>query len=345
MPRQFLRWVRAHRLRTLGLALAAMFAGANLLAFMQARSMTHFATGDRTAAPEQLGMAAKLRVLLTGVTVPRPVNREDPSDFGLAFETLHTRSTNNIDLEMWHIAAPMWYGPPLRPPTTVLLFHAYASSKEMMLPAARLLHDLGYDTLLVDFRGCGGSSGNETTVGYSEADDVIAATMFARDHFSTQRIVLLGDSMGAAAVLRAASLDPKLADALIVDAPFDRLLSTVENRFVAMKLPPFPLARLIVFWGGIRQGYWGFAHNPADYAGAIRCPVLHMHGENDSRVTQAQARSLFARFAGPKTSIVFVGAGHSSHVQTDLPAWTQAVRAFIDSMPDRDGAANGENLR
>ena len=97
--------------------------------------------------------------------------------------------------------------------------------------------------------------------------------------------MLLGNSSGAAAVLRAVSIEPSLADALIVDAPFDRLLSTVENRFVAMKLPPFPLARMIVLWGGARQGYWAFAHNPFDYASKITCPVLHLHGENDPRVT------------------------------------------------------------
>lgn len=306
--------------------------------------MTRFAAvGTRTAAPEQLGLASKLRVLLTGVTVPRPVNRQSPADVGLPFTTLHTQSTDGIDLELWHVPAHASAANKSR--TMILLFHAYAASKQMMLPVAHVLHDLGYDTLLVDFRGCGGSTGDETTVGYSEADDVIAATKFARERFAPDRIVLLGDSMGAAAVLRAASLDSKLADALIVDAPFDRLLSTVENRFIAMKLPSFPFARLIVFWGGTRQGYWAFAHNPADYASRITCPVLHLHGENDPRVALAQAHKLFDHLAGPKSFVLFRGAGHASHLQTDHTLWSQSVQEFLATLGGDKGNADRVDLR
>jgi uncharacterized protein len=324
--------------------LLAIIATANFCAFMQARSMTRFVvTGSRTPSPEQLNVLSKLHVLLTGVTVPRPVNQKSPSDFALRFETFRTRSTDGIDLEMWHIPAATASTPIAH--TMVLLFHPYASSKQSMLPIARVLHDLGYDTLLIDFRGSGGSTGDETTVGYSEADDVIAATRFAREHFSPKRIVLLGDSMGAAAVLRAASLEPKLAHALIVDAPFDRLLSTVENRFIAMKLPAFPFARLIVFWGGARQGYWAFAHNPTGYASKITCPVLHLHGENDARVTLAQSQELFRRLAGPKRFVLFPGAGHASHVEVDSVLWTESVREFLQSIGAADTDANRVNLR
>jgi pimeloyl-ACP methyl ester carboxylesterase len=321
-----------------------MFLIANLAAFLQARSMTRFApAGVRTPAPEHLGLASKLRVLLTGVTVPRPVNRLTPADLGLAFATFHTQSTDDVDLELWHIPATPSSSETSR--TMILLFHAYAASKEMMLPVARVLHDLGYDTLLVDFRGCGGSTGDETTVGYREADDVIATTKFARELFAPDRIVLLGDSMGAAAVLRAASTDPKIADALIVDAPFDRLLSTVENRFAAMRLPSFPFARLIVFWGGTRQGYWAFAHNPADYASKITCPVLHLHGENDPRVTLPQAQELFSRLAGPKSFVLFRGAGHASHLEADHDLWTQSVQKFLATPYGVEGNADRVDLR
>ena len=168
-----------------------------------------------------------------------------------------------------------------KPRTMVLLFHAYAASKEMMLPVARVLHDLGYDTLLVDFRGCGGSTGDETTVGYREADDVITARS------SRENILRLSESscwaiQWAPPPCCGRRRWIRKSRTLIVDAPFDRLLSTVENRFTAMRLPSFPFARLIVFWGGTRQGYWAFAHNPADYASKITCPVLHLHGENAS---------------------------------------------------------------
>jgi pimeloyl-ACP methyl ester carboxylesterase len=204
----------------------------------------------------------------------------------------------------------------------------------MMLPAARELHDMGCDTLLIDFRGCGGSSGNATTIGFKEADVVIAAVRFAREEFAPDRVILFGDSMGAAAVIRAASLEPKLADGLIIAAPFDRLLSTVENRFVAMNLPPFPFARLICFWGGVQHGYWAFDHDPARYATTIHLPVLHIHGAHDPRVTTGQAESLFDHFAGPKRFALFENTGHASHLHVDRAKWMREVQGFVESPDD-----------
>ena len=41
--------------------------------------------------------------------------------------------------------------------------------------------------------------------------------------------------------------------AVVVESVFDRLLSTAENRFHSMGIPAFPMARLLIFWGG---GAW-----------------------------------------------------------------------------------------
>ena len=41
------------------------------------------------------------------------------------------------------------------------------------------------------------------------------------------------------------------ADAVVLECPFDRLLTTVEHRFELMGVPAFPLARLLTFWGGV----------------------------------------------------------------------------------------------
>ena len=43
--------------------------------------------------------------------------------------------------------------------------------KQLLAPA-QAFHRLGYDAILVDFRGVGGSSGNTTTLGVREAQDV-----------------------------------------------------------------------------------------------------------------------------------------------------------------------------
>ena len=278
----FQRCLANRKLRRLMILVLVAFVALNVIAFLQARGMTHFApAGTRTKPAELLSFSEKCGVLLTGVTLPKPVNEKTPADFGLPFETASIKSTHEISLEAWLIAKPDSKG-------LVLLFHGYGASKDSLLPVAKVLHELGYETMLVDFRGSGGSSGLETSIGYHEAEDVAAVFEYAKKLKPGRPVILYGASMGASAVLRSVHAQNVQPDALILECPFDRLLSTVQMRFKAMKLPSFPLAHLLVFWGGVQQGFNGFGHNPAEYARSVHCPVLLMHGDSDARISVEQ---------------------------------------------------------
>ena len=64
----------------------AGFAALNVIAWNHARAMLCFTeAGARTRSPEQLRGVAKLRVLFTGINVPRPVNATTPADHWLTF--------------------------------------------------------------------------------------------------------------------------------------------------------------------------------------------------------------------------------------------------------------------
>lgn len=305
-----------------GLVLLA-FVGLNVMAYLQARAMTCFVNGgERTAKPESLNFLQKCTVLLTGIRLPRPVNQQTPANLGLPFETVTLTNARGIRLEAWLIRQPAGKG-------TVLLFHGYGASKDSLLPAAGEFHRLGYETLLVDFYGSGGSQGDETSVGVHEADDVDAAFQFARRQFPGQPVILYGTSMGAAAILRAVhtrKIDP---EALILECPFDRLLSTVQNRFHSMHLPAFPCAQLLVFWGGIQQGYNGFEYNPANYVREVRCPLLLLHGEKDPRVTLAQMNRLAQNLNAAGRYRVFAGLEHQSYVSARPDEWRGYVTEFL----------------
>ena len=209
------------------------------------------------------------------------------------------------------------------------MFHGFSASKASLLPPAKALRGLGYDTFLVDFRGSGDSDGHATTIGYREADDVAAACEFARQRWPELPQVLYGRSMGAAAVLRALALGRSQPAAVILECPFDRLLATTKNRFRAAGLPSFPAAELLVFWGGLQHGYSGFEHNPVDYAAAVACPALFLHGEHDIRVSPAEAREVFDRLAGKKTWKLVQGAGHENLSVARPDEWRSAVERFL----------------
>ena len=256
--------------------------------------------------------------------VPRPSNQSDPGSQGLTFETLHFQGKDGINLEAWHI-------PQVNAKGLVLLLHGYSVCKSRLLPEAKAFHDLGYTAVLLDHRGCGGSDGNETTIGVNEADDLAAVVQSLQKTNPDQPLILYGRSMGAVAILRAISQDGVSPKAAIIECPFDRLLSTVENRFSAMALPTFPCAQLLVFWGGVQHGFNGFTHNPVEYARQVRCPVLQMHGQEDPRVTTEQAKEIFENLAGEKRFDLFPEVGHRSYLNAKPELWKRTVAEFLES--------------
>jgi len=305
------------------LALVAL----NAAAYLHARAMTHFvAAGTRTARPEDLSWLGVARVLAGGVSVPRPRNRRTPADVGLAFETMTLPSGHGPTLEAWYVPAADASRP------LVIGLPGYAAAKSALLPAAQALHAMGCGVLLLDFHGAGGSSGSGTALGVIEARDVAAAVAYARRRWPSRPLVLYGFSMGGAAALRAVAVEGVRPDALIVEATFDRLLDTTRRRFHSMGLPATPFAELLLFWGGVQWDFDPFTHNPADYARAVRVPLLVLQGTADRRVSADQARRLAAAAGAHATLALYSEVPHRLIVRAEPDAWRRDVQALLDRL-------------
>jgi alpha-beta hydrolase superfamily lysophospholipase len=314
------RWPR---LRWIASALLLGTAALNGVAYFHARAMVSWAASAHvTPRPELLGPVQRAGVLLTGVSIPRPMNRLTPSDVGLRFETHVFENGLGDELEAWYV-------PREDARALTLVFHGYAASKEDMLGIAQGLVELGSSVLLVDFYGSGGSSGTGTTLGVREAHDVRAALDYWRARWPRAPLVLYGQSMGGAAVLRAVAELGAEPDGIVAESTFDRLLTTVASRFRRMGLPGTPLAHLLVFWGGVHIGADGFAHDPVDYAASVRCPALVLHGELDPSISIEEARGLHARLGGWKRYSEYPGTGHVDLRSADPRRWQADLEALL----------------
>ena len=298
----------------------------NGVAYMHARAMTHYVRGAEasTERPEDLGIAGRVGALLTGVTVARPRNDVDPGAFGLAAEEVRFESEDGTRLAAWWV-------PHDRPRAVALVCHGYAAARSSQLSVARELHELGCASLLLDFRGSGESEGDVTTIGWDEALDVAAAARLAAARAPNAPLVLFGTSMGGAAVLRACAVHHVEPAAVAVESVFDRLKTTVGRRFSSMGLPAWPAADALVFWGGASGGFDASLHNPVEYAEAVSCPLLVLHGGDDARVSVSEARSIAAA-AGDGMFVVFDGVGHEQLLTARRDGWRLAVRTLLDAL-------------
>jgi uncharacterized protein len=298
-----------------------LFVLLNIMAAFHAWKFTHFYDDAllKRPKPEQMGGWEKTKAILFGIRYPKSQNLIQPDT---VFTNLSLTTTDGLTLWAWHIKKENARG-------TVLLFHGHASSKSKVIDEAGAIRKLGYNVLLTDFRAHGNSSGNTCTIGYDEALDVKAAYDYVKTT-GEKNIVLWGISLGAATITRAVSEYQLEPAKIILEMPFGSLTDAVKGRVRLMHLPEQPTAALLTFWGGTEQGFWGFNHNPADYAKKIHCPVLLQWGRQDPRVTQSETNELFTNLATKqKKWVVYETAAHESLLKKEPVKWKQSVSDFL----------------
>lgn len=148
-----------------------------------------------------------------------------------------------------------------------------------------------------------------------------------------QAMVLYGQSMGGAAILRAIKRFGVSPDGLVIESVFDRLVTTVQSRFRSMNLPPTPFAQLLVFWGGATAGFDGFKHNPVEYAAAVQCPSLVLHGGQDPRVSTDEAKLVYGELGGWKRFLEIESAGHNAVVAVSPEEWKRELVLLVEQIP------------
>jgi len=289
----------------------------NLIAFMQSYGFTHY-SGEEKAVPldiATLTLKDKLQTLVFGLKKPRTKNIIFPS---CEYKTVMLGK--NPQIECWEFNHKKSKG-------TVILFHGYGGKKSNMIDRAEAFAAEGYSFLLVDFMGAGGSEGDETTIGYTEAEQVKSSYEYVSA--KEKNIILFGFSMGAAAIMRAVDDYNISPSAVILECPFSTLYRTVCNRFNLLGVPQFPFAGMIVFWGGVQHGFWGFSHNPSDYAKSIKSKVLLLHGKLDDRVGQDEMKLIYDNISSKKILLEYNDAEHETLYSSNPSRWKKDVFSFI----------------
>jgi len=293
----------------------------NMVAAFHAYTFTHFAASgvEKTSGAKKITTAQKVEALIFGVSNPRPENKRTPIR---SFETVKLQS--NKEIECWSMKTENAQG-------TVILFHGFGGCKSLMLDKANIFLRLHYNVFLVDFMGAGGSAGSQTTIGFLEAAQV--KTCF--DYITAQgeqNVYLFGTSMGAVATMKAINdykINPK---GIIIECPFGSMYQTVCARFNMMNVPSFPMAGLLVFWGGVQNGFWAFDHNPSEYAKQINIPVLLLYGAEDKKVSRGEIDEIFNNLSGKKRLKVYEKAGHENYLIKYEAQWERDVQSFLKSL-------------
>lgn len=194
----------------------------------------------------------------------------------------------------------------------VLLLHGVGSNRSSMLGRATFLHAEGFTVLAPDFQAHGESPGDRVTFGARESLDALAAMTYLRDIVPTERVGVIGISMGGAATLLGRG--PLAADAFVLESVYPTIRQALSNRLGTWLGPLGGVARLFTPIGiRILSADIGVSEaelQPIARIGEIHAPLLVIAGAVDRYTPLAEAESLFAHARAPKSFWAVEGAAH-----------------------------------
>lgn len=177
---------------------------------------------------------------------------------------------------------------------TVIFCHGFHRTKERMAHFAHLFPH--HNLLFFDFRACGESAGEFSSIGHHEYRDVRAAVRFARRHNLARPVFLFGVSMGAVAALKAVRRTPGLADGLILDSPYANLREEIEHIFSTVSsLPSVPFLPIMTAMFAWLLGRDVIEMHPEDEIEHLDLPILLIHSASDSFTLPNHSVRLYAK--------------------------------------------------
>ncbi len=309
-------------LKGFGASLLTLFILLNVIVAFHAYKFTHFYNNEASLVrrPELMSGWEGTEAILFGVDYFKSKISNKPD---YPYQTFRTTTNDGILLEGWYIPKDSAKG-------TVILFHGHGGSKSNIVTEADTFHNLGYNVCMTDFRAHGNSEGNTCTIGYDESADVKATYDFIVSK-GERNIILYGISLGAATISKAMNDYKDIQPSkVILEMPFASLQDAVKGKLRIMHLPSQPLTALLIFWGGVEQGFWTYHHKPSEYAKNIHVPVLLQWGKNDTRVTEPETNIIFKNLASEqKQLVIYNKSGHQSLLKNEPEKWIYSVKSFL----------------
>ncbi len=206
---------------------------------------------------------------------------------------------------------------PSGPPIAFALFaHCFSCSKDIMAARqiARALRAAGFAVMRFDFTGLGASEGDFANTNFtSNVDDLVKAADFLRREFVAPSI-LIGHSLGGAAVIVAASKIPEIKGVAVIGAPSDA--AHVAHHFAEKRDEIEQKGAATVQLAGrpfmIKKQFIEDIENQNVLAAAaeLKKPLLVMHAPFDQTVSVDNAAQIFGAAKHPKSFISLDTADH-----------------------------------
>jgi fermentation-respiration switch protein FrsA (DUF1100 family) len=192
-----------------------------------------------------------------------------------------------------------------------LFCHGNAGNIWNRIDVIWMLHEMGFNVCIFDYRGYGKSEGRPTEAGTYADAEAVWKWLVETKGIAPGRIVVQGESLGGGVASWVA--EKKKPGALILESTFTSLPD------MAARMYPFLPARWLC----------RFSYNTLARLPDIHCPVLVAHGKDDEMIPFAFGQRLFQAANEPKVFIELKGS-HNDGRERSGREYEEMLKAFIE---------------
>ena len=250
-------------------------------------------------------------------------------------DTVDSQKISVISEDGYTLIATQFYGRNADSHLWALVLHGYTGWKEEMYPFACWYHEEGYHVIVPDLRCQGESDGDFIGMGWTDHYDCNLWIDYILSQDADARIVIHGQSMGAATALMMTGEDD-LSDhviAVVSDCAYTDAYSMFGDKVTEwFYLPAFPLvdsARVVL---RLRGGYDLLDASAINAVARSNTPTLFIHGASDAMISAQMSQDLYDAATCPKELLIIEGAGHAQAQDKDPEGYYGAIQNFLQEI-------------
>ena len=215
-----------------------------------------------------------------------------------------------------------------------LFAHCFTCGKDIVAASriSKSLVNLGFGVLRFDFTGLGNSDGDFANTNFSSnVEDLIAAADYLRESHKAPRMII-GHSLGGAAVLKAAGDIPEIAAVVTIGAPFQTHHVSKQFGENVEKIEKEGEAEVNLAGRKFKvkkQFLDDIGSQSSDHIRKLDKALLILHSPVDATVGIAEAEKIYKEALHPKSFISMDKADHllskaadSQYAATCIAAWS-----------------------
>jgi hypothetical protein len=251
---------------------------------------------------------AALLFIFQGMLVYRPTRKHvatpDQHERPMDYEDVWLHASDGVKLHGWFVPSEE------SPKGAVLMFHGNGGNVSHRIETIAIFHEMGYDAMIIDYRGYGLSEGSPGEQGTYRDAEAAWKYLIRTRKFDRNRIVIFGRSLGSAVAAWLAV--EKHSAGLILESPFTSVpdMGAELYKFLPVRM----LARINYdTLGRINQ---------------VRCRLLIIHSPDDEIIPYHHGQKLFQAAKEPKTFQEIIG-GHNDGFIRSGDVYTGCISKFL----------------